>query len=135
MYPPAFKDACTLQTWAGERRTTCNGKRNNTSRIIVKREKTAVIYIIPHRLRILLLAVNSPRFLRSPLRSIYLHIVSVVQGSYSPRCVYTYSTAREICRVQPRDGNGDPCAQRGDKAISSGFVTPEDHDHASRTRR
>lgn len=62
----------------------------------------------------------------------YLRIVSVIRGSHSLRRVYV---ACEIRRVRARDGNGDPCAQCGDKGISSGFVTAEDRDHASQTRR
>lgn len=111
-----------------KRRSTRNGSRlrDNVSRIIIKREKTAVVYdIIQHRLRKLLLAVNSPRFLRLALRSMYLRIVSVVRVIYRTLRAVCCSTARE---VRPRDGNGD-------KEISSGFVTAEDRDHASRTRR
>lgn len=97
MHPPVLEDTCARsRTCAGERHstvTTRNGSRlrNNASRIIVKREKIAAVYdIIPHRLRKLLLAVNSPRFLRPSLRSMYLHIVSVIHRPYSPRrvCVY-----------------------------------------------
>lgn len=91
-YPPVLEDACTPRTCAGVRRSTRNGSRlrDNAPRIIVKREKAAVVYdIIPLRLRKLLLAVNSPRFLRPPLRSMYLHIVSGIHGPYSPRRMYT----------------------------------------------
>lgn len=65
-YSPVLEDA---RTCAGVRRSTRNGSRlrDNAPRIIVKREKAAVVYdIIPLRLGKLLLAVNSPRFLTAP---------------------------------------------------------------------
>jgi len=62
--------------------------RDNTSRIIVKREKTAVVCnIISHRLGKLLLALNSLRFLRPSLRSMYFYRFSYIY-KYFPRRVY-----------------------------------------------
>lgn len=95
--------------------------RDNASRIIVKREETAIVYdIIPHRLRKLLLAVNSSRFLRGPFTiDVPSYRLSYAWAVSSPRRV---CADRKIRRVRPRDGNGDLCAPHRDKRISSGFV-------------
>lgn len=135
MHSPALEDVCTSSRCTGERCTTRNSSRlrDNASRIIVK---TMIVYDIIPQLRKLLLTVNSPRFIQSSLRSMYLRIGSVIHGPYFSRSVYTYLYfITSLVRFAASDRETEMeilCAQRGDKEISSGFVTAEDH--ASQTR-
>jgi len=63
----------------------------------------------------------------------YLHIGSIVHEPYFSLSVYILITSLVRFAVSNRETEMEiPCAQRGDKEISSGFVTAEEH--ASQTR-